>query len=237
MSIRNLRRLFIIFLVLDIIFIALYVVTAWYAPIYPKEHTYLCVKPQIQTVVTAYIDDSQGERPPHSGTYNVVVSNEVDTITCDILDVCSLVNVSLPTDIILRGLWGGCFLGERGDAGTNFYSGECDNDPCLGSYVFVMDEFGEVYSVCDVDGDGVIAEDGIENYDGYSGNSSEDIWNYCRSWFERNSDVIVTVLFSLTVFTVLCTFILLFSWLVLWLFLYNKSREKSTDETDDVGRE
>jgi len=120
---------------------------------------YNSIKPQIQNAVTAYIAEHDGELPPHQGTYNISTHYPKDNITCDVIDICALVNKS---GDMLRVMPDGSY-GERGESSTNFYSGECDNLGEAGEYVWLMDDIGNVYSTCI--GDGCEAN----NEDGYQG--------------------------------------------------------------------
>jgi len=124
-----------------------------------KPITYNTVRPYIENAVIAYMSDHNGERPPHQGTYDITCYkyNESVALTCDIIDICSLVG-----DMdLLRTVPHGCY-GENGEAGTNFYSGQCDN-PEDGDYVWLMDEEGTVYSTCIGD------KCDANNEDGYQG--------------------------------------------------------------------
>ena len=121
------------------------------------------VKNTIQDTVNNYKVSHNGELPPHEGSYNVNVVGY-----CYIIDICSLVGDS--DEGLMRAIPEGC-LGEKGDSGTNFYSGNCNRSTDEnGHYVWLVDNKGNIYSVCDVNDDGMISEDGAENADGLHDN-------------------------------------------------------------------
>jgi hypothetical protein len=123
-----------------------------------KTTSYATVKPQIQNAVIAYMSDHNGELPPHQGTYDISSYryNESVALTCDVIDICSLIGGM----DLLRAVPDGCY-GEKGEAGTNFYSGECDN-PNNCDYIWLMDEVGNVYSTCIGDKCDANNEDGYQ---------------------------------------------------------------------------
>ena len=118
---------------------------------------YYTIKPQIQNAVIAYIWDHDGERPPHAGTYNITTADNGYNL-CDVIDICSLIGYANG----LRNIPDGCY-GEKGEAGTNFYSGECENYEEAGEYVWLMDDIGNVYSTC------MGSDCEANNADGYQG--------------------------------------------------------------------
>ena len=108
---------------------------------------YNSMKGAIQNAVTAYIWDHDGERPPHEGNYNISVS-DYGYKECDVINICSLIrSLDWKRPEALPNVPDGCY-GDKGEAGTNFYSEECDNSSWAGEYVWLMDGEGQVYSTC-----------------------------------------------------------------------------------------
>jgi len=129
----------------------------------PKQKAYDTILPQIQNAVTAYFVNHNGLFPPCEGTITVKLGSYGYEVDCHIFDICSIVD----NEMLLR-VPDGCY-GDAGETNTNFYLGWCDN-PTNGHYIWVVDDNGNLYSICD------------ENRDGYYSSTDrvsgfhQDIW-------------------------------------------------------------
>ncbi len=125
-------------------------------PVDPEDE-YNRAKEYVQNVVTEYMIGHAGSVPPHG--------DMVNTSECTIqlhpapqsgyiyagwvLDLCYLLNYCtecetleyFPFELPI------CCYGHSGEEGTNFYTGNCTN-PYHGNYIWLVDEIGEVCSVC-----------------------------------------------------------------------------------------
>jgi hypothetical protein len=189
----------------------------------------------VQIAVTAYATEHAGQWPPvDNGTcFNVILFSPIEypqfsdkhAYACP-LDICVLINSS--SSYRLRRVLDG-ILGNEGEAGTNFYSGKCKNDACKGPYVLVMDDIGNVYTVCDVSGDGFIQEDGIENVNARGGGSGESQWPDCRTWWEKRSSEITYIVIILIVSIIVLSILLICLVLRLW-YLHSRRLRKRDSE-------
>jgi hypothetical protein len=118
--------------------------------------------------------EHDGELPPsegHSTAVNISTPPGGFTEKAEVLDICALVGDE--EDMLRMVPYGP--VGSAGDAGTNFYTGNCNRSTeDNGHYVFFVDAVGNVYTGCDCNENGVIDEDGMENVSDYSGNCSPD---------------------------------------------------------------
>lgn len=107
------------------------------------ETAYESVKPQIQNGVIEYATSHNGDLPPVIGSWNQSIVTSLGTVNnTAILDMCALV----ASGGILRTMPDGCYEGGGND--------NCDGvSPCAGcdtsnSYVWYIDNGGNVYSLC-----------------------------------------------------------------------------------------
>lgn len=145
-----------------------------------KEQAYNTIKPQIQNAVTAYQTEQQGALPPRmggaAGNYPQVNTSGGVTINTAILDICAVVGIGE----LLRTIPDG--VSDVG-ANNNFYNAaahpgvDCTATGAGQHYIWTVDQTGNVYSVCDEDGDGSWDEMGgtsglHETTDGYH----DEVW-------------------------------------------------------------
>ena len=197
------------------------------------EQAYNSIVPQVQNAVTAYMVGHDGELPPTEGTSTAVnISAPPGSFVekAEVLDICSLVREK---EDYLRTVPDGC-MGDSGDAGTNFYTGNCtrisEED---GHYVFFMDAVGNVYTGCDCNENGRIEEDGKENVSAYSGNCSpdsaagDDVWLYKEpGWWDTYGNL----------FAFVFTPIFLMIYFVFMYFIFSKKGAVPKDDDSGVNR-
>ena len=143
-----------------------------------KARAYDTIKPQIQNAVTAYTTANNGQLPPvlsGNTTYNITTEANQSVPTCRVFDICNIVGVGE----ILRQVPDGCMTQASGGI-DNFpdANASCSATDTGQHYVWVMDPAGNVYSMCDDNGNGIISG-GTETYDGFHGistNYSADLW-------------------------------------------------------------
>jgi len=114
-----------------------------------KSRAYDTIKPQIQNGVTAYSTDHNGDLPSDVGAgqqYTVYTEAGEDIDGCYVFDLCLVVG----SGKLLRQVPDGCYDGAAGI--NNFANGPClPTQPGLGHYIWVIDQTGNVYSICDMD--------------------------------------------------------------------------------------
>jgi hypothetical protein len=174
MKIINVRIWVWLLLLATVIIVAFFaVVHYWYYGGPDNFNFYNSVVPQVQNAVTTYMIENDGELPPTEGTTTMInISNYWGFCAqdCQVLDICSLVREGV--DYLRTVPYS--LMGSTGDAGTNFYTGNCTRSTEEnGHYIFFVDSEGNVYTGCDCNENGVIEEDGMENVSEYSGNCTK----------------------------------------------------------------
>jgi hypothetical protein len=154
-----------------------------------KEQAYNTTRTQIQSAVISYEMAYNGGLPPISGNYTIITKTRpltqyppegnwsyagYYTTTVSAIDLCLI--IELAQDESWGKIWGtwltsvpdGCY-GTSGQAGTNFFSGSCNN-PKSGHYIWVIHDTDQVFSICDENQDGTYSD--TDRVDGFH----QDIW-------------------------------------------------------------
>jgi len=110
------------------------------------EDEYESARVQIQEAVNHYVTDHGIGIPPHGVMINTseCLVHYPDRNAGYVLDLCYLLDVygsDIDSELYK------CFYGQSGQEGTNFYTGSCTN-PYQGHYVWLVDDNGNVCSVC-----------------------------------------------------------------------------------------
>jgi hypothetical protein len=118
------------------------------------EDEYNKTREYIQSSVRYFVQIHGGSLPQHGILINISECL-VDIDPCPagytlnsayLLDFCFLKDCAYPEDCLPFELPICCY-GKSGEEGTNFYTGNCTN-PYQGHYVWLVDEVGNVCSVC-----------------------------------------------------------------------------------------
>ena len=141
-----------------------------------KSRAYDTIKPQIQNGVTAYSTDHNGDLPDNvqadpDTLYTVLMEADGTPVTdCYVFDLCLIAGPGL----LLRQVPDGCYDGA---IDSNFANGPCvSTNPGDGHYIWVVDGAGNVYSMCDVNLNGVLDVADGDNIDGFHGRGVTYSW-------------------------------------------------------------
>ena len=118
------------------------------------ERGYTEMKPQIQWAVIEYWVTHQEKELPIGATNPIGTYNVTGVGSCDIIDICQIVNHSAgPLRMVPDG-----FARLDGGANDNFDDPACNLIPTASGqhYVWVIDDEKNVHSVCDQNSDGII---------------------------------------------------------------------------------